>query len=95
MSVKCCRLPGRMICSLDIFYDEVAHQLDLPAYFGRNLDALWDVLTTDIAGPVEVVWEHAAASRQAMGEDFDRVADLLKQVALERDDFQVRFQWIA
>jgi len=84
-----------MICSLDIFYDEVARQLALPAYFGRNLDALWDVLTTDIAGPVEVVWEHAAASRQAMGEDFDRVADLLKQVARKRDDFQVHFQWVA
>jgi ribonuclease inhibitor len=93
MSVKCCRLPGRMIGSLDVFYDEVAHQLDLPAYFGRNLDALWDVLTTDIAGPVKVVWEHATASREAMGEDFARVADLLKQVALDRDDFQVCFQW--
>ena len=92
MSVKCCRLPGRMISSLDVFYDEVTHQFDLPAYFGRNLDALWDVLTTDVAGPVEVIWEHAAASRQAMGEDFDRVADVLKAVALERDDFQVRFQ---
>ena len=92
MSVKCCRLPGRMISSLAVFYDEVAHQFDLPAYFGRNLDALWDVLTTDVAGPVEVIWEHAAASRQAMGEDFDRVADVLKAVALERDDFQVRFQ---
>jgi len=84
-----------MIGSLDVFYDEVAHQLDLPAYFGRNLDALWDVLTTDIAGPVKVVWEHATASREAMGEDFDRVADVLKQVALDRDDFQVCFQWIA
>jgi len=84
-----------MIGSLDVFYDEVAHQLDLPAYFGRNLDALWDVLTTDIAGPVKVVWEHATASREAMGEDFDRVADVLKQVALDRDDFQVCFQWVA
>ena len=92
MSVKRYVLPGQMIRSLDAFYDEVARQLDLPGYFGRNLDALWDVLTTDLAGPVEMVWEHADASRQAMGEDFDRVADVLKAVALERDDFQVHFQ---
>jgi len=65
------------------------------ADFDRHLEVLWDVLTTDIAGPVKVVWEHATASREAMGEDFDRVADLLKHVALERDDFQVCFQWVA
>jgi len=92
MSVKRCVLPGRQIRSLEAFYDEVTRQLALPAYFGRNLDALWDVLTTDIAGPIEVVWEQAEASRQAMGEDFDRVAEVLQQVAEERDDFQVHFQ---
>jgi ribonuclease inhibitor len=92
MSVKRCLLHGRTIHSLDTFYDEVARQLDLPAYFGRNLDALWDVLTTDIAGPVDMVWEHAEASRQAMGEAFDRVAEVLQAVAEARDDFQVHFQ---
>jgi ribonuclease inhibitor len=92
MSVKRYVLPGQLIRSLDAFYDEVARQLDLPAYFGRNLDALWDVLTTDIAGPVEIVWEQAEVSRQAMGEAFDRVADVLQAVAEERDDFQVYFQ---
>ena len=92
MSVKRCLLHGQTIHSLDTFYDEVTRQLDLPAYFGRNLDALWDVLTTDIAGPVDLVWEHAEASRQAMGEAFDRVAEVLQAVAEERDDFQVHFQ---
>ena len=40
--------------TLDGFYDEVAAALGLPAYFGRNLDALWDCLT-DLDGPTALV----------------------------------------
>ena len=29
-----------------------------PDYYGHNLNALWDVLTTDIEGPVEFVFEN-------------------------------------
>ncbi len=33
------------VCTADEFYDLLDEKLDLPAYFGRNLDALHDVLT--------------------------------------------------
>ncbi|MCK7468404.1 MAG: barstar family protein [Desulfosudis oleivorans] len=46
------------IRSLDDLYDQLASRLSLPAHFGRNLDALWDVLSTDIEGPFEIVWKH-------------------------------------
>lgn len=32
------------VCSADEFYDLLGTQIELPAYFGRNLDALHDVL---------------------------------------------------
>jgi ribonuclease inhibitor len=87
-----CRLPGREIRSLEEFYDAITTRLNLPAHFGRNLDALWDVLTTDVKGPVNIIWEESAVSRQAMGDDFDRVSDLLAAVQKERDDFHVIFR---
>lgn len=38
------------------FYDELVAQWELPEWFGRNLDALWDVLG-DLAGtPLLVIW---------------------------------------
>lgn len=33
------------VCSADEFYDLLGKEIELPAYFGRNLDALYDVLT--------------------------------------------------
>ena len=82
-----CILQGAAIRSLDDIYDQFARQLPFPLHFGRNLDALWDVLTADLPGPVEVVWEAADASQAALGPDFDRVTALLREVARQRKDF--------
>ncbi len=66
MPVKKYVLDGQAIQSLDSFYQVIGKVLPLPDYFGRNLDALADVLTTDLDGPCEILWEHATVSKQAM-----------------------------
>ncbi len=86
------KLAGKSIHSLDDFYGEIARKLRFPDYFGRNLDALWDVLTTDVKGPVELAWEDSEASKKSMGEDFEKVAALLRDVGKEREDFKVTFR---
>jgi len=58
------RLPGREIRSLEEFYDVISQRLSLPKHFGRNLDALWDVLTTDVKGPVKIIWEESAVQER-------------------------------
>ena len=91
-STKKVKLAGKSIRSLDEFYDEIAKKLRFPDYFGRNLDALWDVLTTDVKGPVELAWEGSEASKKSMGKDFEKVSALLKDVEKEREDFKVIFR---
>jgi ribonuclease inhibitor len=81
---------GNSIETLDDVYDEVERQLTLP-YFGRNLDALWDVLTREIDGPVEILWREADVSRARLGADFDRVTALLREVAEDRPDVYVTY----
>jgi ribonuclease inhibitor len=85
------KLPGRAIHSLNEFYDEIARMLLFPDHFGRNLDALWDILTADVPGPVNLIWEDSAVSKASMGKDFERITALLKEVEKERDDFHVIF----
>lgn len=85
MPLKRCVL--RDIRTLAQFYDELARQLAFPAHFGCNLDALWDVLTGDVAGPFEIVWEESAQAQANLGLDYAKLVILLNDLAAERDDF--------
>jgi ribonuclease inhibitor len=92
MPVKRYVLDGQAIQSLDSFYREIEKVFPLPDYFGRNLDALADVLITDLDGPCEILWEHAAVSKQAMSRDFQRIRTVLKHAAQEREDIKIIFR---
>ncbi|HOT97731.1 MAG TPA: barstar family protein [bacterium] len=89
MPVKHCLLQGRDLTSMDRFYDELARQLDFPSWFGRNLDALWDLLTTDIPGPITIRIKQPRTAERLLGEAYSRILDLFKEVEEERDDFKV------
>jgi ribonuclease inhibitor len=84
-------LDGQKIASRDDFYDELKRsKLSLPLHFGRNLDALWDILIADLAGPLEIIWNHSGTSRCVMGsEEHDILVRLLLDAAVERDDLKV------
>lgn len=94
MPIKTCKVTirGEQLASLEQLYDLLAAELKLPAHFGRNLDALWDVLTTDVAGPVEIVWENAALSKEKLGDKATALMELLKDVCKERPDIKVFFK---
>ena len=91
-SVRKFKLSGKAIGNLQEFYDEMVRTLPFPDYFGRNLDALWDVLMTDIEGPVALIWEDSAASKKSMGKAFDKVSALLRDVEKGREDFKVHLR---
>jgi ribonuclease inhibitor len=75
--------------TMDAVYTALQRDLNLPAHFGRNLDALWDALTTDVAGPVEIEWRDHAWARAKLGADYDRLISTLRDVENERPDFRL------
>jgi ribonuclease inhibitor len=75
--------------TLDRVYDALQRQLALPRHFGRNLDALWDALTTDVRGPVTIIWRDPARARAGLGIDYDRLVATLRDVEAERPDFRL------
>lgn len=75
--------------TLDKVYDALQTQLALPGHFGRNLDALWDVLTTDVRGPVTIRWRDHARARTTLGPDYDRLIATLREVEAAREDFRL------
>lgn len=78
--------------TLDAVYDTLQRELGLPGYFGRNLDALWDVLRSEITGPIEIIWRDHKMARRRLGSDYDRVTAVLRDVAAARPDFTLRLE---
>lgn len=92
MPVKKYMLDGRKIRSVDDLYDQIQAALSVPDFFGRNLDALWDVLSTDTEGPFEIVWKHASTSQKAMKKDFERILQFFKDLEDDRSDFKLTLE---
>ena len=71
-------IDGSRIASEADFHREFSAAFMLPAHYGANLDALWDVLSTDVERPVHLVWRNAKTSRAAMPEKFEVISALLR-----------------
>lgn len=68
----------------------IARDLAFPEHAANNLDALYDVLTTDIPGPIEITWSSPASSRRHLGADYDAILKTLRAAAKERHDVTVK-----
>jgi ribonuclease inhibitor len=77
------------VTSIDAVYDILARDLDLPAHFGRNLDALYDALTGDVEGPFEIVVEDPEALASALGAKGRALLTLLRDLAKARRDVNI------
>lgn len=76
-------LDGAALPTCAAFHTRVAEELMFPDYYGRNLDALYDCLT-DLPGGTEIHFEHFAAFRGSVGEQYaDRVLHVLRLAAEE------------
>lgn len=87
-----CELDCAKLATVEAFYDALARQLRLPAHFGQNLDALFDSLTRDVPGPVEVVLRNAAATPPALRAHLARLVKTLGEAARERRDLTVKIE---
>lgn len=73
-------IDGLRIASDKDFHTAIAAVLHLSGYYGANLDALNDVLSTDVERPVVLAWLHSENSRAAMGAAFTRIVTVLRHV---------------
>ena len=61
---------------------------DFGPYYGRNLSALRDRLSTDVERPVHLLWHDAELSRAQLGADlFDRIRRILDDVVAQDEGF--------
>ncbi len=75
--------------SLDEVLAQLARDLALPDWFGHNLDALYDMLTTEVEGPLCILWRIDRSVRARLGPDYRRLRRTLLDAAAARDDLEV------
>jgi len=88
---------GNEIHSESDFHKKISEAFEFSDYYGKNLDALWDYLSTEVERPVSLIWKDSELSKKFMGDDFDKLAKLLDRVVKQDiewgldDKFEVHF----
>ena len=74
-------LDGASLTTARDVHTALATALDFGSYYGYNLDALWDMLTTDVERPLVIEWKNSAVSAAKMGIEFEKIVDVLRKAA--------------
>ncbi|MBL0059310.1 MAG: barstar family protein [Elusimicrobia bacterium] len=87
MKNKKVTLEGKVIQTEEDFYAQLEEKVKLPRYFGRNLDALWDIATgLEISSPInplEIVWLNSDFSKNNLGGFYDDLILLFNDLEKE------------
>lgn len=73
-------LNGRAMTDRPSAHSHLAERLELPAWYGRNLDALYDVLT-EIGSDTELILEDPAAVVENLGKYGESLLSTMQEAA--------------
>ena len=71
-------IDGKINKSIKSIHDKLALELDFGPYYGGNLSALWDMLSTEVERPFEICFVNVH-ELENLGNDFDRLIAVLKR----------------
>ena len=82
-------LDGKAMTDRIAAHSHLAQRLDLPEYYGRNLDALYDVLM-EMAG--EIVLEDPAAVTESLGRYGEALLSTMQEAAERNPELTITIQ---
>lgn len=82
-------LDGATIKNESDFHRVISEMLNFGPYYGRNLDALWDRLSTDVERPVKIIWLDSELSKNFLGEYFEKIIKIFERTKQQ----DVLFNW--
>jgi ribonuclease inhibitor len=84
-------LDGKIMTSVEITHDYIKNNLDFPNYYGSNLDALWDVLTS-ISKPLKVILINKSAVENNVGYYEERLLEVFLEAESENKNFSLEIK---
>lgn len=84
-------IEGEKITKKAEFFESVSAQIPLPEWFGKNLDALYDVITCDLLpkGNAEAEIVNLKALRKNLGSYADALISMLSDIAAGDKRFEL------
>lgn len=72
-------------------HNEIREKLELPEWYGNNLDALWDMLTGFIETPIniKVIFKPEIKSAENLKENVLKIIETFREAA--EDDEEIKF----
>ncbi|KAF4325658.1 hypothetical protein G195_000687 [Phytophthora kernoviae 00238/432] len=83
-------LNGEEFSSTAELHELLKQKLELPDFYGANLDALWDCLTGQIELPLELTWTNYQISKERLGNEAEKVYQLMFEAEEEGIGFQLK-----
>lgn len=72
-------IDGSKIQSEADFHHLIGETFYMTAWYGKNLDALWDVMTGMAERPLKIIWINADLSRERLPH-FEQIVSLFRKV---------------
>ena len=71
-------------------HNEIREKLELPEWYGNNLDALWDMLTGFIETPIniKVIFKPETSSEKSLKENVFKIIETFKEAAEEDEEIK-------
>ena len=88
MTVK---LDGEMMTDQKALHDYLKKQLDLPDYYGKNLDALYDLLTERLV-PISIEFYNLSKAESLLGKYASSLVNTFKDAAEENPFLEIKFK---
>lgn len=82
-------LEGKDFKSKEKVNQILKNKLELPEYYGENLDALWDCLTGWVRLPLKIVWNDYEYSKKQLGDFADELLKLFLEAKDEIEGFEI------
>ena len=75
-------------------HNEIREKLELPEWYGNNLDALWDMLTGFIETPIEitVIYKPENKAAENLKENVLKVIETFKEAAQEDEEIKFSYE---
>lgn len=82
-------LNGKKMTSKEEAHDYIQDQLGLSSYYGKNLDALWDELTS-LEGPLDIKIRHSKKIKNSLGAYGKRLIETFEDAARDNKNIRVK-----